>query len=66
MPGINGFDTTRQLRQLAHFSNLPVIAMTAHHGADTEQACFDAGMNGLLVKPIEANSLAAILKRWLA
>ena len=65
MPGINGYETTQQLRQLPNMASLPVIAMTAHHGADTQQACLAAGMNDLLVKPIEAASLAKLLKHWL-
>ncbi len=65
MPGINGYETTKQLRQLPNMANLPVIAMTAHHGTDTKQACLAAGMNDLLVKPIEAASLAKLLKHWL-
>ena len=65
MPGINGYETTQQLRQLPDLATLPVIAMTAHHGTDTKNACLAAGMNDFLVKPIEAASLAKRLKRWL-
>lgn len=66
MPGINGYDTTRQIRQLPGLQQLPVIAMTAHHSQDTRQRCLAAGMNDLLVKPIDATALAQLLTQWLA
>ena len=66
MPGINGYDTTCQIRQLPGLQQLPVIAMTAHHSEDTRQRCLTAGMNDLLVKPIDATALAKLLTQWLA
>ena len=66
MPGINGYDTTRQIRQLSGLQQLPVIAMTAHHSQVTRQRCLAAGMNDLLVKPIDATALAQLLTQWLA
>ncbi len=65
MPGIDGYDTTKQLRQLAGYARVPVIAMTAHSCDTTLQRCIDAGMNDLVVKPIDASGLAAMLDKWL-
>lgn len=66
MPGINGYDTTKQLRQTARFSTIPVIAMTAHGSDTTEFSAKQAGINDLLLKPIEANALAEIIAKWLS
>ncbi|MDX1392504.1 MAG: response regulator, partial [Rheinheimera sp.] len=66
MPGINGYQTTRQLRQLAGYKSIPVIAMTAHSSDDVRQNCLQAGINDVLTKPIDAASLAAMLQKWLA
>jgi signal transduction histidine kinase/CheY-like chemotaxis protein/ligand-binding sensor domain-containing protein len=65
MPGIDGYETTRLLRQLPGNAKLPVIAMTAHSSAHIHQYCVQAGMNDLLTKPIAAASLAAMLQKWL-
>jgi CheY-like chemotaxis protein len=65
MPGIDGFDTTRQLRQLPGLSNLPVIAMTAHNSDSTRQDASQAKMNELISKPIDASKLAELLRKWL-
>ena len=66
MPGINGIETTRQLRQNPALTSIPVIAMTAHHSDETRAACYAAGMNDMLVKPIDAATLAKQLTHWLA
>jgi signal transduction histidine kinase/ligand-binding sensor domain-containing protein len=66
MPGIDGFETTRQLRRLPGYARVPVIAMTAHHSDNIRQNCGQAGMNDVLTKPIEAASLADVLRKWLA
>src|SRR5690606_4282511 len=65
MPGLDGFDTTRQLRQLPGFSKLPVIAMTAHSSDATGQHAIQAQMNDLISKPIDASKLAELLHKWL-
>ncbi|HSG50687.1 MAG TPA: response regulator, partial [Rheinheimera sp.] len=65
MPGINGYQTTQQLRALAQFKTLPVIAMTAHQSEDIRQHCLQAGMDDLISKPIAADTLASRLQQWL-
>nr|WP_205312577.1 ATP-binding protein [Rheinheimera maricola] len=66
MPGINGYETARQLRQISNLAQTPIIAMTAHHSDDILQSCQQAGMNAMLTKPIDAASLAKLLTTWLA
>ena len=65
MPGINGYQTTQQLRALPQFRTLPVIAMTAHQSEDIRQRCLQAGMDDLISKPIAADALASRLQQWL-
>ena len=65
MPGIDGFDTTKQLRQLPGLSKLPVIAMTAHNSDAARQDASQAQMNELISKPIDASELAELLRKWL-
>ena len=65
MPGINGYQTTQQLRAIPQFKTLPVIAMTAHQSDEVRQRCQQAGMDALISKPIAADSLAQQLQQWL-
>lgn len=55
MPFMDGFETTRRLRQWEKEANrlpLPVIALTAHALPEHQQKCLDAGMNDYLSKPL--------------
>ena len=66
MPGMDGIETTRALRQLGgDWIHCPIIAVTAHAHDNERQRLEGAGMQEVLVKPVDANRLAAILQRHL-
>jgi PAS domain S-box-containing protein len=65
MPVMDGIAATREIRKLARFADLPIIAMTANVLGADRQRCLDAGMNEHLPKPIEPDLLLATLGRWL-
>ena len=57
MPGMDGLETTRRLRQMPEFGDLPVVAVSAGaSGADAAQS-LAAGANAFLTKPIDFNGL---------
>jgi PAS domain S-box-containing protein len=67
MPGMDGLDATRALRRRGHDAlRLPVIAVTANGYAEDIDQCRDAGMQGHLVKPVRAATLADELDRLMA
>lgn len=63
MPGLDGFETTRQLREMA--ITVPIIACTANTSDEVYERCFDSGMNGFIGKPLQFATLKAELKKWL-
>lgn len=64
MPGMDGLEATRQLRAGGHdAAALPIIAVTANGYDEDLAACFAAGMQGHLVKPLRIAALAAELDR---
>jgi len=73
MPVMDGYEATRQLRQLelrsadgtAKTHKNIVIALTAHAMLGERQVCLDAGMDDYLAKPFSLDSLGNILSRWL-
>ena len=65
MPKLNGFDATRQIRQLAGYRDIPIIAMTANVFAEDKERCLEAGMNDFLSKPFNPEQLFAVLLRAL-
>jgi PAS domain S-box-containing protein len=56
MPGLDGIETTRRLRDLPACRELPVIALTAHAVAEELRLCRAAGMNDHVIKPIMPSS----------
>lgn len=65
MPGMDGFEATRQIRQRLGGRALPIIALTANAMTGYREACLAAGMNDFLAKPIRQEELRACLEKWL-
>ena len=66
MPVMDGYEATRRLRKLGGaLAELPVVAMTANAIEGDSQACFDAGMDDYLAKPVKLDRLEAVLERFL-
>ena len=55
MPRMNGYEATRQIRRV--YSGLPIIALTAHALADARDLSLNAGMQGVVHKPIDPEQL---------
>ncbi|MCP4699311.1 MAG: response regulator [Gammaproteobacteria bacterium] len=64
MPELDGFEVTRRLRansDPAVNNKLPIIAMTSLGDEDIRKKCLDAGMNGYVKKPVQAELLFAAI-----
>ncbi|WBY01991.1 response regulator [Ramlibacter tataouinensis] len=67
MPGMGGLDTARAVRASRQpWSGVPILALTAHSDAPAMQGAREAGMDGFLVKPVEAMQLYEALGAVLA
>ncbi len=66
MPGLDGMETTKQLRQLEGDDHrTPVIALTAHAMHEQKSQLLLAGMDDYTPKPVSESQLAHLLNRWL-
>jgi CheY-like chemotaxis protein/HPt (histidine-containing phosphotransfer) domain-containing protein len=64
MPELDGLDATRRICEQWPPERRPhIIAMTANALPEDREACFAAGMNDYVAKPIRAEELVAALKR---
>lgn len=65
MPVMNGYESTAAIRSLNRkdAKKIPIIAMTADAYDEDVQHCKDAGMNGHITKPINAQQLFAELEK---
>lgn len=64
MPRLDGIEATRQIRALEagqQGRRTPILALTANTLAEDREACFDAGMDGFLIKPLDVEKLTAAL-----
>lgn len=64
MPEMDGFEAPRALREKDRFTDLPIIAITAHAMAGDREKSLAAGMNDHISKPVDPNELFSTLLRW--
>jgi CheY-like chemotaxis protein len=62
MPGIDGYQAFRHIRQNALAANRPIVAITAYYTSDTEQDVLAWGFNGFVAKPFEPTKLIPYLE----
>jgi len=65
MPGLDGLDTMRIIRQLDGYQRLPIIAVTAKAMMGDREKCMEAGANDYVAKPVNIDVLLASLWRLL-
>jgi PAS domain S-box-containing protein len=62
MPGMDGFETTRHIRQLPDCATIPIVALTALAMPNDRQKCLDAGANEYMSKPFRLSQLVATIE----
>ncbi len=64
LPGINGDETCRRIRQELNLTLLPVIIVTGHHAYQNIITSMQAGANDYIRKPYEINELTSRVKNF--
>ncbi|MEO7299567.1 MAG: HAMP domain-containing protein [Verrucomicrobiota bacterium] len=65
LPTMDGYATTRAIREISGFEDLPIIAVTAKAMKGDREKCIAAGASDYLSKPVNAEQLRALLRLWL-
>ena len=65
MPGMDGFEAMREIRQIAKFKSVPIIAVTAKAMKGDRQKCIEAGASDYITKPVDTEQLLSLLRIWL-
>jgi signal transduction histidine kinase/CheY-like chemotaxis protein len=65
MPGMDGIETSRQIREIEGENPTPIIALTANAGEEVEKLFIEAGLNDFIPKPIVMKHLNFVMQKWL-
>ena len=67
MPGMDGLEATRRIRALGGTAGaIPILGVTASTLPEEISACYEAGMDGHLAKPIDRDALLAAMAELVA
>jgi PAS domain S-box-containing protein len=65
MPVMDGYRATAEIRKLeGRERHTPIVAMTANAIEGDRERCIAAGMDDYIAKPVRADELSAVLRRW--
>ncbi len=66
MPGMNGWEATRQIRSNPETHDIPIVAATALFREADIKTCIEAGCNDCIVKPFTFQELQGKLKEFIS
>jgi CheY-like chemotaxis protein len=64
LPGMDGLELTRRLKDNPETRNIPIVAVTAYAMKGDEAKALHAGCNGYLIKPVDKRLLRDLVKRY--
>ncbi|GIU53512.1 response regulator [Shewanella sp. KT0246] len=65
MPVMDGYSSTRKIREMPQNQALPILAMTANAMAGDREKALDAGMNDHIPKPIDVEAMFITMAKWI-
>jgi two-component system, cell cycle response regulator DivK len=65
MPGLDGFQVTRQLKADPATASIPIVAVSAMARPDDRDAALAAGCDDFVRKPFELDALEAVIRQYL-
>jgi len=66
MPGVDGLDATRQIREYQSLQTTPIVAVSAYGADQYRHRALDAGCNEYVPTPFDPDALSKLIERLLA
>ncbi|CAM3372353.1 histidine kinase [Deinococcus deserti] len=66
MPELDGYETTRLIRQNRKWKNLPIISLTAKAMPGDREQSIESGASDYISKPVNTGQLLSLLRVWLS
>ncbi|PWN71938.1 response regulator [Chryseobacterium phosphatilyticum] len=63
MPGIDGYEACRIIRNTPEIKDIPIVAVTAQAMPEDRQKCIDVGANDYVSKPIDVDILIKAIEK---
>ena len=64
MPGMDGYETIRSIREVESLRELPIIAVTAKAMKGDREKCIESGASDYIAKPVDLEQLFSLMRVW--
>jgi two-component system, chemotaxis family, sensor kinase CheA len=64
MPGMDGYEAMRRIRENEHLADIPIIALTAKAMKEDRDLCIEAGADDYISKPVRLDKLMSLIQVW--
>jgi len=65
LPGIDGYEATRQIKAMPDLQKIPIIAVTSYALSGDDVKAFEAGCDAYVAKPFSPRELLAKVREFL-
>ena len=65
MPKMDGYESTRRIRELDDYQSVPIVALTSYAMAGDEKKAMEAGCDGYVSKPIDPETIMDEIRKYL-
>jgi signal transduction histidine kinase/CheY-like chemotaxis protein/CHASE3 domain sensor protein len=65
MPEMDGYESTKEIRKIRAYRDLPILAVTAKAMMGDREKCIAAGASDYISKPVDIDQLVSLMRVWL-